>query len=60
MNRSDALDLMREHLESESLRRHSLASEAVMRALARRLGKTDSEVERWGLLGLLFRSRPHQ
>lgn len=53
MNRSDALDLMRQHLESESLRRHSLASEAVMRALARRLGKTDSEVERWGLLGLL-------
>lgn len=53
MDRTEALDLMREHLEAESLRRHSLASEAVMMALARRLGKAETEVGRWGLLGLL-------
>lgn len=53
MDRTEAFNLMREYLESESLRRHSLASEAVMRALALRLGKPETEVERWGLLGLL-------
>ncbi len=53
MERSAALALMEEHLPSEALRRHSLASEAVLRALASRLGKSETETERWGLLGLL-------
>lgn len=44
---------MEKHLTSEALRRHSLASEAVLRALARKLGRNEEEVERWGLLGLL-------
>lgn len=53
MDRADAVALMEKHLESEALRRHSLASEAVMRALARRLGKNEEEAGRWALLGLL-------
>lgn len=53
MDRTEALALMEERLTAEALRRHSLASEAVMRALARKLGKAEAEVERWGLLGLL-------
>jgi putative nucleotidyltransferase with HDIG domain len=53
MDRTEALALMEEHLAAEALRRHSLASEAVMKALARKLGKTEAEAERWGLLGLL-------
>jgi len=53
MDRAGALSLMEEHLESEALRRHSLASEAVMRALALNLGKSAEEADRWALLGLL-------
>lgn len=53
MDRAEALSLMEKHLQSESLRRHSLASEAVMRALALKLGKSCEESERWGILGLL-------
>jgi Predicted hydrolase (HD superfamily) len=53
MNRSEAAALMEKHLESETLRRHCLASELVMRALALRLGKDEAEAERWGVLGLL-------
>jgi putative nucleotidyltransferase with HDIG domain len=53
MDRNQALALMEKHLESEALRRHSLASEAVLRALALRLGKGAEEAERWGILGLL-------
>lgn len=53
MNRSEALALMEKHLSSETLRRHSLASEAVLRALARKLGKSEEEAERWAILGLL-------
>ena len=53
MDRVKALALMEQYLESESLRRHSLASEAVLRALARRLGKDEPTAERWALVGLL-------
>ena len=53
MDRSEALSLMEKHLESEALRRHCLASELVMRALALRLGKDEAEAGRWGVLGLL-------
>ena len=41
---------MKTHLEADNLRKHSLASEAIMRALARRLGHDE---ETWGLAGLL-------
>jgi len=53
MDRSEAVALMEKHLESEALRRHCLASELVMRALALRLGKSEAEAERWAVLGLL-------
>lgn len=50
MDREQAVILMESHLEADNLRKHSLASEAVMRALARRLGHDE---EAWGLAGLL-------
>jgi uncharacterized protein len=42
--------LMEQHLESDSMRKHCLASEAIMRALAPRFGE---DTELWGLTGLL-------
>jgi putative nucleotidyltransferase with HDIG domain len=50
MNRTEALSLLHEYTASESLRKHALAVEAVMRASAVRAG---GEVEDWGLAGLL-------
>lgn len=50
MNRQEALDSIRENVESENLIKHMLATEAVMRALARRLGEDEAE---WALAGLL-------
>lgn len=50
MEREQALELLRTHLKNENLVRHCLASEAVMRALAARLG---ADAELWGLAGLL-------
>ncbi|MFZ5767532.1 MAG: HDIG domain-containing metalloprotein [Bacillota bacterium] len=41
---------MRHHLTNKNMRKHSLAVEAVMRALARRLGQDE---EKWGLAGIL-------
>lgn len=49
-SRSDALALMHELTQSESLRKHMLAVEAAMRAYALEFGE---EVERWGLAGLM-------
>jgi putative nucleotidyltransferase with HDIG domain len=49
-SRADALALMHEHTANESLRKHMLAVEAVMRAYAERFGE---DVERWGLTGLI-------
>lgn len=49
-SRSDALALLHQHLHGEYVLRHSLASEAVMRALALRLGH---DPELWGITGLL-------
>jgi len=53
MDRAEAVSLMKTHLPNEALRRHSLASEAVMKALALRLGLSEEEAGRWALLGLL-------
>ena len=50
MNREDALALLDAHIQSVNMKKHCFASEAVMRALARRLGKNEEE---WGLAGLL-------
>lgn len=48
--REEALSLLREHISNENMIKHCLASEAVMRALADRLGE---DREKWGLVGLL-------
>jgi len=50
LDRTTALGLLRRHISNEKMIFHSLASEAVMRALARRLGRDE---EAWGLAGLL-------
>ncbi len=50
LTRDDALALLREHLTEPAMLAHSMESEAVLRALAKRLGKDE---ELWGLAGLL-------
>jgi putative nucleotidyltransferase with HDIG domain len=50
MNRSEALESIKENVENANLIKHMLATEAIMRALARRLGENETE---WGLAGLL-------
>ncbi len=50
MTRDDALALLKSYVTNERMLAHSLASEAVLRALARRLGQDE---EKWGLAGLL-------
>ena len=48
--RADALAIMQEFTQSDSLRKHMLAVEASMRAYAERFGE---DPERWGLAGLI-------
>ncbi len=50
MNREEALDSVNANVGNGNLVKHMLATEAVMRALARRLGEDEDE---WGLTGLL-------
>jgi len=50
MNRKEVLDSLKENVENKNLIKHMLATEAIMRALARRL---DGDEEEWGLTGLL-------
>ena len=50
LSRSDALALMREYTESESLRKHMLAVEAAVRGYARRFGEDEDD---WGVVALL-------
>ena len=50
MNRDSALELLKAHVKSQNTVKHSLASEAVLRALAKRLGENE---EKWGIAGLL-------
>ena len=50
MTREEALDSIKANVENENMVKHMLATEAIMRALARRLGEDEEE---WGLAGLL-------
>ena len=50
MNRKEALESIKANVENENLIKHMLATEAIMQALAKRLGEDEEE---WGLTGLL-------
>jgi putative nucleotidyltransferase with HDIG domain len=50
INREQALALLKQHIKAENLLRHCLATEAIMRKVAQRLGNDE---ELWGLTGLL-------
>ncbi len=49
MTRKEALDSVLANVENENLIKHMLATEAIMRALARHLGKDEEE---WRLMNL--------
>jgi putative nucleotidyltransferase with HDIG domain len=48
--RNDAFNLLRQYNQSESLIKHALAVEAVMRYFARQRGEDE---EKWGVIGLI-------
>ncbi len=50
MNREEALNSIKANVENANLIKHMLATEAIMRALARRFGEDEAE---WGITGLL-------
>ena len=50
MTREEALDSVKDNVENENLVKHMLATEAIMGALAKRLGENEEE---WALAGLL-------
>jgi len=50
ISRARALELMLQHLPQAAMQKHSLATEVIMRALARRLGRDE---HLWGIAGLL-------
>ncbi|HOY31558.1 MAG TPA: HDIG domain-containing protein [Bacteroidales bacterium] len=50
ITREKALELLNEYIKKENMINHCLASEAVMKALARMLGQDE---EKWGVAGLL-------
>lgn len=50
MDRDKALELLNKYIKNERMKNHCYASEAVMRALAERLGR---DVDQWGIAGLL-------
>ncbi len=50
MNREEAHALLMRHVKNKNLRKHCLAVEAVMKALARHFGEDEGQ---WGLAGLL-------
>ena len=50
MTREEALDSIKANVENENLVKHMLATEAIMRALAKQLGEDEEE---WGFTGLL-------
>jgi len=50
ISRENSLSLLKQYIKNEKMIAHSLASEAVMSAIAERLGE---DKEKWGLAGLL-------
>jgi len=50
MDREQALEIVHRYVTNSNMVKHMLATEAVMRALARRFGEDE---DRWGLAGLL-------
>jgi len=50
LTRAEACELLCQHVKAENLRKHCLATEAILRALARRLGEDE---ELWGVVGLV-------
>ncbi|RJP72748.1 MAG: HDIG domain-containing protein [Candidatus Abyssobacteria bacterium SURF_17] len=50
MIREEALKLINEHVKTRNLRKHMIAAEVCMRALAARLGENEDE---WAMAGLL-------
>jgi len=50
MKREKAIMLLEKYIRNERMRNHCYASEAVLRALAERLGR---DVDQWGIAGLL-------
>jgi putative nucleotidyltransferase with HDIG domain len=50
VTREEALDSIKANIENQNTIKHMLATEAIMRALARRFGEDEGE---WGLTGLL-------
>ncbi|MGD0625238.1 MAG: HD domain-containing protein [Thermodesulfobacteriota bacterium] len=48
--RKEALELLHQYNESDSLRKHAYAVEGVMRYMARKRGE---DVEKWGIIGLI-------
>ncbi len=50
MERTKAFELLKAHIKNENLIKHCLATEAIMRALAQKLG---GDQDKWGVTGLL-------
>jgi putative nucleotidyltransferase with HDIG domain len=50
MNREEAVKAIQANVKNQNLFKHMLATEAIMRALARRFGQNEDE---WGMAGLL-------
>ncbi len=50
MNREEVLDSVKDNVENANLVKHMVATEAIMKTLARRFGEDE---EAWGLTGLL-------
>jgi putative nucleotidyltransferase with HDIG domain len=50
INRNEVLDSVQTNVQDKNMVRHMLATEAIMRALAKKLGEDEEE---WGLTGLL-------
>lgn len=48
--RAESIELLKQYIKNDRMIAHSLASEAVMRAVANRLGEDENE---WGIAGLL-------
>jgi len=50
VTRDEAIGLLNQYIKNERMLNHCYASEAVMRALAKKLGRDE---DKWGMAGLL-------